>query len=209
MFVGSRAEYDALRDDLSTAGVAVERAETRGALMFATVEQTYLHRGNFDPDRSIHRLGALIDDALRDGFTGFCGTAGPRHIRSDGEWRKLVAYEAKVNEYFVRRPFSGLCRYPQSSVRPEWVQDILRTHPVAVVRGKLCDNPFYERPELALSSDNRTRVDWQLRQLRVQQRTREHLEETTRSAVNAAAELAAELNELRSRLPSRDPGERE
>ena len=31
-----------------------------------------------------------------------------------------------------------------------------------------CDNPFYERAELALSDDSRARLDWQFRQLRVQ-----------------------------------------
>ena len=78
---------------------------------------------------------------------------------------------------------------------------MLRTHPVAVVRGEACANPFYERPELALSDDSQARLDWQLRQLRVQNRTQRHLEEKTVSAVTAAVELATELEALRSTLP--------
>jgi hypothetical protein len=75
---------------------------------------------------------------------------------------------------------------------------VLRTHPVALVRGEACENPFYERPEIVLSDDNETRIDWQFRQLRVGQRARQHLEGTRSSAVAAAAELAAELHHLRS-----------
>jgi hypothetical protein len=78
------------------------------------------------------------------------------------------------------------------------VRDLLRTHPVAIVRGESCDNPFYERPEIVLSDDAQTRLDWQFRQLRVQQRTRQHLEDMRVSAVAAAAQLAAELQHLRS-----------
>ena len=69
-----------------------------------------------------------------------------------------------------------------------------------IVRGEMCDNPFYERPELALSDDNQTRLNWQLRQLLVQHRAKQRLEVKTASAVAAAAELAVELSELRSSL---------
>ena len=203
LFVGTPREYDDLREGLDHFGLCAKRAQERGALMFATCEEIYLEGGSFDPDRCIERLATLIDGALSDGFTGFCGTGELEYQPSNEDWRKLISYEAMINERFLRRPFSGLCRYPQSAVQPERVQDILRTHPVALVRGELCENPFYERADLALSDDARTRVDWQLRQLRVQQRARQHLEETTRSAVNAAAELAAELDELRSRLRNR------
>ena len=58
--------------------------------------------------------------------------------------------------------------------------------------------PEAERPEIVLSDDNETRIDWQFRQLRVGQRARQHLEGTRSSAVAAAAELAAELHHLRS-----------
>jgi hypothetical protein len=76
-----------------------------------------------------------------------------------------------------------------------------------VVRGETCDNPFYERPELALSDDSQARVDWQLRQMRVQSRAKRHLEDKTTSAVTAAVELATELEMLRSTI--RETGSRQ
>jgi hypothetical protein len=49
-----------------------------------------------------------------------------------------------------------------------------------------------------LNGDPETLIDWQFRQLRVHNRTRQLLEGTRSSAVAAAAELAVELHHLRS-----------
>jgi hypothetical protein len=80
------------------------------------------------------------------------------------------------------------------------VQDVLRTHSVAIVRNESCTNPFYERSQLALSTDSQARLDWQLRQMRVQNRTQRRLEDQTYSAVSAAADLATQLEALREQL---------
>ena len=122
------------------------------------------------------------------------------NVPSDAVWREIVWYEAQINENFARLPFTGLCRYPRMVVPANRVQDVLRTHPIAVVRGETCDNAFYERPALALSDDSRARLDWQLRQLRVHNRAQRRLEDKTTSAVTAAVALATELETLRSTL---------
>jgi hypothetical protein len=200
LFVGTPDEYRELGTALERRGICPKRAAARGALLFGTSEEIYLMGGTFDPERTLTRFHGMIDEALAAGFTGLWGTAELSHVPNDVEWKKMVWYEAQVNERFARRPFAGLCRYPQRSVPAERVQDVLRTHPIASVRGEICDNPFYERPDLAVSDDNQTRLDWQLRQLRIQERARQHLEGKTVSAVNAAVELAIELDQLRSRL---------
>ena len=166
--------------------------------MYRTVEEVYLYGGVFDPPRALDHTDALIDAAVVDGFTGLRISAELTRIPADGEWQKIVWYEALVNERFARRPIASMCRYPRAMIPAERVRDVLRTHPVAIVRGESCENPFYERPEIVLSDDSQTRLDWQFRQLRVHQRNRQHLEGMRSSAVAAAAELAAELHHLRS-----------
>ena len=166
--------------------------------MYRTVEEVYLYGGIFDPPRALDHTDALIDAAVVDGFTGLRMTAELTRIPADGEWQKIVWYEAMVNERFARRPVAFLCRYPRELIPSERVRDVLRTHPVAIVRGESCENPFYVRPEIVLRGDDASLLEWQFRQLRVHQRTRQHLEGTRSSAVAAAAELAAELHHLRS-----------
>jgi MEDS: MEthanogen/methylotroph, DcmR Sensory domain len=205
LFVGTHEDYDQLRTDLELLGICSRKAIARSALTFATPEEIYFDRGVFDGDRTLARYDQQIDRALAEGFVGLRTTAELHMLPDDTEWRRIVQYEAQVNEHFARRPVSGLCRYATSLVSPDRVRDVLRTHPVAVLRGEGCDNPFYERPELVLSDDSRTRLDWQFRQLRVQHRARLHLEGTRESAVAAAAELAAELHQLRSHLAKSKP----
>ena len=200
LFIGTPPEFEDVGRRLEVEGICTVRARVRGALRFLTPEELYLHEGVFAPERVLGRIAAHIEGALADGFTGLRGTGELMYLPAADEWRKMVWYEAQVNEHFARLPFAGLCRYPRSVVPPERVRDVLRTHPVAVVRGEACENPFYERAELVLSDDSGARLDWQLHQLRVGNRTQRHLEGTTVSAVTAAVELATELEELRATL---------
>jgi hypothetical protein len=200
LFVGARHEYEQLGVHLEEEGICSLRAESRGALFFKTPEEVYLQDGSFDPEAVLGTMEKYLKDALSDGFTGLCVTGELSNVPSDEDWRRIVWYEAQVNERFARLPVAGLCRYPRAIVPPHRVQDVLRTHPVAVVRGENCDNPFYERAELAVSDDSQARVDWQLRQLRVQNRAKRHLQDKTTSAVGAAVELATELATLRSTI---------
>jgi len=200
IFSGTKEDFDTLGRGLEQLGICTRRATTRGALLFRTVEEMYLYGGIFDPPRVLDHTDQLIDAALVDGFTGLRLTSELTRIPVQAEWQKIVWYEAMVNERFARRPLAGLCRYPRSLIPAERIRDVLRTHPTAIVRGESCENPFYERPEIVLSDDNEMRIEWQFRQLRVHQRTRQHLEGTRTLAVAAAAELAAELHHLRSGL---------
>jgi hypothetical protein len=198
IFTGTKDDFDTLGNGLEELGIGTRRATARGSLQYRSVEEIYFPDGHFDPPRSLDITDGLIDDAIVDGFTGLRLTAELTRIPVYEEWRKIVWYEAMVNERFARRPIAGLCRYPRHLIPADRVRDLLRTHPLALVRGESCDNPFYERPEIVLSDDSQTRLDWQFRQLRVQQRTRQHLEGMRVSAVNAAAQLAVELQQLRA-----------
>jgi hypothetical protein len=202
LFVGSRDEYERLGVQLEEKGICSLRAESRGALLFLTREEAYLDNGAFDPNVVLGRVDQFITNALADGFTGLCATGELIDVPSEEVWRQIVWYEAQINEHFSRLPFVGLCRYPRTTIPPHRVRDVLRTHPVAIVRGESCDNPFYERPDVALSDDSAARLDWQLRQLRVVNRLQRHLEGKTASAVTAAVELATELETLRSTIRS-------
>lgn len=200
IFTGTKEDFDTVGRGLEEIGICTRRATARGALQYRPVEEIYFPDGRFEPPRSLDITDALIDDSIVDGFTGLRLTAELTRIPVYDEWQKIVWYEAMVNERFARRPIAGLCRYPRHLIPADRVRDLLRTHPVAMVRGEECDNPFYERPEIVLSDDSQTRLDWQFRQLRVQQRTRQHLEGMRVSAVAAAAQLAVELQHLRSGL---------
>jgi hypothetical protein len=202
LFVGTRAEYERLGVQLEEHGICSLRAESRGALVYMTREEVYLDKGTFDPNVVLGRIERFINESLADGFTGLCATGELANVPSDDLWRQIVWYEAQINEHFSRMPLVGLCRYPRATIPANRVQDVLRNHPIAIVRGETCDNPFYERPDVSLSDDSGARLDWQLRQLRIVNRVQRQLEGKTASAVTAAVELATELETLRSAMKS-------
>lgn len=204
LFVGSSEELAELGEPLEQAGICVSRALSRRRLLFSTREETYLKDGAFDPDVVLDRFEGHVRDAVADGFTGLYATGELVHIPADEDWRRIVRYEAQINETFARLPLVALCRYPRAIVPADRVRDVLRTHPIAIVRGDTCSNPFYERTQLALSDDSQSRLDWQLRQLRVQNRAQRRLEDQAYSAATAAAELATQLEALRERLRDTD-----
>jgi hypothetical protein len=201
IYTGTAEEFEDLKAQLETLGVCSRRAVQRDALSFRSRDDAYLTAGKFDPLELLERTHALIDESLANGFTGVRRTGELGNTTDEETWRKIGWYEARVNEHFARRPFWALCRYSRSAVSSEHVNDLLRSHPFAIVRGEKCENPFYERPELALSDDSETRLNWRLRQLLEQNRTKRYLEGKTAAAVAAATELAIELSALRAGEP--------
>jgi hypothetical protein len=200
LFVGTADELAQLGEPVEAAGICLTQARSRGRLLFLTREEAYLTDGVFDPTAVLARIESYIRGAMADGFTGLYATGELVHVPAEEVWRRIVWYEAQINESFARLPVTSLCRYPRSVVPACRVQDVLRTHPVAIVRGQECKNPFYEQTQLALSDDCQARLDWQLRQMRVQNRLERHLHDQTTSAVNAAVELANQLEALRAKL---------
>ncbi|HVV15964.1 MAG TPA: MEDS domain-containing protein [Polyangia bacterium] len=200
LFIGTPEELSDLRGPLEAAGICLARVLDRQRMIFRTCEEAYLDNGVFNPDAVLARIDQHVRDAVAGGFTGLHATGELVHVPADEDWQRIVQYEAQVNENFARLPLTTLCRYPRAVVPAQRVQDVLRTHPVAIVRSQTCSNPFYEQTQLALSNDSQARLDWQLRQMRVQNRTQRRLEDQTYSAVTAAADLATQLEALRERL---------
>jgi hypothetical protein len=193
MVVGTDDEHERLMHALVAAGVSATRARERGALVLASRAQTYHRTGRFDAHDMLALLDELISGALRDGFTGFRGTSQLAGPVPETAWPELIWYEAQLNERFARRPFAALCRYPRAAVPAALVGEMLRTHPTACVRGELCENPFFERADLAVSDDPQARLDWRLHQLRVYQRARERQREMTGSLIAEVERLSSEL----------------
>jgi hypothetical protein len=176
LYVGARGEHDALVSLLEAEGVAAERARGTGALVLATQGETYLRSGRFDPEDTLALLEDMVEGALGDGFAGLRATGEPSGPLPDDVWALVTRYDALINERLARRPFVGLCRFDAVTLPPARAQEVLRTHPHALLRGEVCRNPFYERAEVMLGDDSRARLDWQLHQVRSYHRARRRLE---------------------------------
>jgi len=138
-------------EQLRSAGIDVAAALGRRQLEVATPQETYLRGGRFDKDATL----TLIQEALKTGATlGFPLTRliahaetvlwHPEDWSSVNEW---IEYETRLNDVLPRYDDPVICTYDANLLNGTIAVDILRTHPVAIIGGLLCENPFFVRPQ--------------------------------------------------------------
>lgn len=177
--------------NLQANGVAVNEQRSRGALLVADVEAFYRPTGRHDPEASLALVSDVARQARADGFTALRGAGGPLAWGNlpDDEQRAVGSYEGKVNEVLRKEGVTALCLYDERSAGSGPLKRMLRTHPRAIVGGRMCTNPFCGDLE---DRDDPQEVQSMLRALR----GREDFE-------GGIGRLAGELARLREREVAR------
>ena len=125
---------------LEEAGVDVDDAQRRGALVVTTKCDTYLRHGVFEPARMLSDLKEAVRQSLAMGFAG---------LRASGEmsWAldlpsavtSLLDYEMSLdNEY--PGAFMALCQYDETRFPEAIVREMAALHPVVIQSGRLTRN---------------------------------------------------------------------
>jgi len=140
-----RAEYVRRLED---EGIPVTAAEARGQFELHTWDGTFFRKGSFDREDIL----ALIDDALKQGASrGFPLTRLVGHAAHREEGRlggdDWVEYESRVNNISPNYRDPIICIYDASQFSGAEVMDILRIHPMVIIRGLLRENPFFVPPD--------------------------------------------------------------
>ena len=134
-------------EQLRSAGIDVAAALQSRQLEVATPEEVYLRGGGFSKDAML----VTIQEGLKTGPTlGFPLTRLIAHaeaVLQDGskanEW---VEYETRLNDVLPRYDDPVICTYDANLLNGTIAVDILRTHPVAIIGGRLYENPFFVPP---------------------------------------------------------------
>ena len=134
-------------EQLRGAGIDVAEAQRRRQLDVATPEETYLRGGRFNKDAML----ALIQEALKTGTTlGFPLTRLIAHAETVVEdWSSVnewIEYETRLNDVLPSYDDPVICTYDANLLNGTIAVDILRTHPVAIIGGRLYENPFFMPP---------------------------------------------------------------
>jgi hypothetical protein len=112
-----------------------------------TWTETYLRSGRFNPDAML----SILDEVL-------VGAPSPRiRMVADMGWAVeqpgqpdvsdlLLAFEARANFIHANHNHVVICVYETANFGADFVIDILRTHPMALIGGVLQVNPFFVPP---------------------------------------------------------------
>jgi signal transduction histidine kinase len=156
-FVADQNSGAAVVNALRKAGTDIDRHLRSGALILANKPD--VRPGRFDPDWTIGFLSKSIQGDGDDRFSGVRTWLGEMTwaLVEQTAPETLIEFEAKVNNFVRDHDVRALCQYRRERFSPELILGILRTHPVVVYGGLICNNPYYVPPEELLKPNQAAR----------------------------------------------------
>jgi hypothetical protein len=146
-YVPTGTEGSLVRAALRRRDVDVTAESRSGALEIVQTADAYVVHGNFNPEATMNVFSDAIENALRDGFTGFRAAAEMSWaLQVKGAAELVIAYEALLRSLFSTSRATGLCLYNRHLMPLEIVSGAMATHPVTRVGGGYHRNPFYADP---------------------------------------------------------------
>lgn len=200
LYIGSLAAREGIAKRLNDEGIPVSRALQDRALILLDVADVYARNTPFDAAHQTRVLEALIDAARADGFNGFRGVQEPpidadHHI----DPHALTQYEAAATEVLHAKQALALCPYERRRTDPGALVGILRSHPLAVLGGRLCVNPFCDPPAyLRGQVGEAQRLDWMINQILASEQSRRYDHAVNDALLREATSLAAKVQRINS-----------
>lgn len=148
------SDIDVIRTHLMQRGVPPHLLEAPRFDVKAAGE-VYTPDGRFDRRRMLDRLAAFYDRAA-EGVEGTVFFTGEMEWAQQGDLpgrEQLVAYEQAVNTVIRSHPFSAICQYDARAFDGDLLFEIVKAHPLMLVRNQILPNPYYEEPPEAANSD--------------------------------------------------------
>lgn len=143
----------AIGEFLALYGLDYRKAKDCGAFALSGTSDVYFKDHRFDPDQMISLLRDYYTESMDLGYPAVrvIGEMTPevQHLRG-GE--RLMEYESRITMLQREHPFTAVCQYDARSFDGAMIMDILKVHPLMVVRGSVVHNPFYIQPEEFLNS---------------------------------------------------------
>lgn len=134
---------------VESAGIAVTATQHRRQLAVATVEETFLRGGRFNPDAVLTLIQETLETGATLGFplTRFIAQVAERILEDGSNADEWIKCEARLNYISPRYNDPIICVYDLAKLGGAVVLDVLRTHPMVVIGGLLQENPFFLPPD--------------------------------------------------------------
>ena len=176
IYWGPPAGFAAMLPHLEARGVAVLALCERATLVFADASQRSTRA--FDLEHEIASIRDAVAAARSEGYAGLRVAGDPdRHTRAAVDHKQLAAFETSLTQLFGDVRATGLCAFDQRTTDACSLEVALATHEVAIVAGRMCENPFFKSPgRVPGESSGSERTTWMASHIFEQSRARELLE---------------------------------
>jgi hypothetical protein len=199
LYIGSAQGRDGIARRLHDEGIPVARAlEDRALILLDPAQVEGRSAATFDAAHQGRVLEALIDAARADGFNGFRGVEEPAedlHERIDPQ--ALLKYEAAASEILQAKQALALCPYDRRRTAPGTMVGILRSHPMAILGGRLCLNPFCDPPAYLQGQVGESQhLDWMITQILSSEQARRYDQAVNDALLREATSLAGKVQRI-------------
>lgn len=142
------ATEQAVGEFLGNYGISHNDVIDSGALTLAVTRDIYFENNRFDPERMLNLLTKYYDDSVMLGYPAarVIGEMTP-DIQHVSGGNRLLEYESKVSLLLRDHPVTAVCQYDARSFDGAMIMDVLKVHPLMIVRSSVVHNPFYIKPE--------------------------------------------------------------
>jgi hypothetical protein len=122
-------------------------------LSLKSASETYFPDQCFSVSRMLNSLKEFYLSAQAEGFKGarMIGEM-PSKVMKEQQVGTILEYEASVSLQLRHYPLIAVCQYDARKFDGETIMQILRLHPMMMVRGQAVRNPFFIPPEDYLRS---------------------------------------------------------
>jgi signal transduction histidine kinase len=180
-----------VRDAMHAHGIDVERAVATNSLVLARKEDAFLKHGAFDPDRMPGFWADATAEAARQGFSALRATGETEWLLSGlpghERWHE---YESQLTHVLASLNSFALCQYNRQRLPPEFILNVIRTHPTVIYRGVVCRNMYHVPPDEYLATNQTAR---EVERLLTTIRERAEIEQTLRQQRDDLRTLANRL----------------
>jgi signal transduction histidine kinase len=191
IYIADDGSDEVVRDAMQAQGIDVERAVATNSLVLATKEDAFLKYGAFDPERMPTFWEDATAEAASQGFSALRATGETEWLLSDPPGReRWMEYESRLTHVLADLNCFALCQYNRRLLPPEFILNVIRTHPTVIYGGVVCRNMYHVPPDEFLASDQTAR---EVERLLTTIRERAEIEQTLLQQRNELRTLANRL----------------
>jgi signal transduction histidine kinase len=187
---------------LNQAGLSTAGLRERGALVLRDPREIYAPEGKFDGKRTLETARLAIEKAHAQGFHGYrvAGVPGPLLQEADISPTALASYEADITDLMRATRSLALCAFDRRRMGTDLLAVMLQTHPLALLGGRLCHNPFCDPPSYSRGVvGDAKKINWMINQILHSEDGSRGLHSMNEALIREAVALSTRTEQQRQR----------